>query len=99
MDERSGRLDDAFRWLFEDRRTGKIVIGQTPNLPLIVFVCAFAADAALKPQGAAGTIVRGIKVSSLTYFALDELLRGVNPFRRMGGAALLAFTLRSYLLG
>ena len=98
MSERSG-LDDAFRWLFEDRRTGKIVVGQTPNLPLILFVCAFAADAALKPQGAAGTVLRGVKVSSLSYWALDELVRGVNPFRRIGGAAVLAFTLRSYLAG
>ena len=98
MSERSG-LDDAFRWLFEDRRTGKIVVGQTPNLPLILSVCAFAADAALKPQGAAGTVLRGVKVSSLSYWALDELVRGVNPFRRIGGAAVLAFTLRSYLAG
>ena len=95
MTDRDAQFNDAFRWLFEDRRTGKIVIGQTPNLPLILFVCAFAAEAALKPRGLGGLLLRGAKVSSLSYWALDELVRGVNPFRRIGGAAVLAYVIAS----
>ena len=95
MTDRNGQSNDAVRWLFEDRRTGKIVVGQTPNLPLILFICAFAADAALRPRGMGGLLLRGVKVSSLSYWALDEIVRGVNPFRRIGGAGVLAYLVAS----
>ncbi len=81
----------AFRWAFEDRTTGKIVIGQMPNLALTVFACAVAADLLLRPSGPAGVALRVVKVASLSAWALDEVARGVNPWRRaLGAAALLA---------
>ena len=88
-DEASG-AERAFRWFFTDRTTGRIVIGQTPNLALTVFVCAAAADYMLKPGAAAGLALRGVKVASLTIWAVDEVVRGVNPWRRTLGAATLA---------
>ena len=95
MSEAPAPTTDPFRWLFEDRKTGKIVIGQTPNLPLIVFACALATEVVLKPRGLAGVLVRGVKLSGLSYWAIDELVRGVNPFRRIGGASVLAYLIAS----
>ena len=32
----------AIRWLFEDRRTERLVVGQAPNLLMLAFVAASA---------------------------------------------------------
>lgn len=79
-----------FRWLFEDRRTGRIVIGQSPNLLMLVFIAATASRLVEGRRGAAGTAIRGAQAGSLFLWALDEVVRGVNPFRRIGGAAVAA---------
>ena len=66
------------------------MIAQAPNLALSVFACAAAADYLLKPAGVAGVALRGVKVASLSIWAVDELVRGVNPWRRTLGAVTLA---------
>lgn len=76
-------------WLFADRRTGRIVIGQPPNLLMLVFLAATASRLAEGRRGAAGAAIRGVQAGSLGLWALDEALRGVNPARRIGGAALV----------
>ena len=81
---------DVFRWLFEDRRTGRIVVGQKPNLMMLVFLAATASRLAAGRRSPAGAAIRGAQAGSLLLWALDEVLRGVNPFRRIGGAALIA---------
>ena len=78
------------RWPFEDRRTGRIVIGQSPNLLMLVFLAATASRLLEGRRGAAGAAIRGVQAGSLGLWALDEALRGVNPFRRFGGAAVIA---------
>ena len=35
-------------------------------------------------------MLRNLGTSGLSLWGLDELLRGVNPFRRIGGAVVLA---------
>lgn len=82
-----GKLVD---WCFRSRATGRITIGQWPNLPLIVFAAAWAAGRVFHPDGTAGSLVRLVAVVSLAAWALDELVRGVNPWRRFLGAAVLA---------
>lgn len=79
-----------FRWLFADRRTGRIVIGQSPNWLMLVFLAATASRLVEGRRGPAGTLIRGVQAGSLGLWALDEALRGVNPARRIGGAALVA---------
>lgn len=79
-----------FRWLFADRRTGRIVIGQTPNGLMLVFLAATASRLVEGRRGRAGAVIRGVQAGSLGLWALDEALRGVNPARRIGGAALIA---------
>jgi hypothetical protein len=84
-------------WLFRDRATGKIVIGQFPNLPLIGWLVATVLAAVTSGQvsmlaGYAATV-------ALVVWAGDELLRGVNPFRRILGAAVLGWVIVSLVRG
>ena len=75
------------RWWFEDRTTGKIVIAQLPNLPLWIFLAALAVQLLLHPTGRLGLAVEIVAAIGLTWWALDEIIRGVNPWRRFLGAA------------
>lgn len=79
----------AFRWMFEDRRTGRIVIGQPPNAAILAFAGAMGAEQLLHPRGPAKAALRLAQAGSLAVWALDEMARGVNPWRRMLGAAAL----------
>ena len=76
-------------WFFRDRKTGRIVVGQWPNLPLGLF--AAASLAAWAAQGSPASVWADLAARLvLAWWALDELLRGVNPWRRCLGAAVLA---------
>jgi hypothetical protein len=77
-------------WLFRDRRTGKITIAQAPNAPLIIFMIAVAVRWAFRPSGTTRTVIDAVAVAALVYWAGDEVLRGVNPWRRGLGCAVLA---------
>ena len=92
--DRVGRLVD---WLFHDRTTGKIVIAQFPNIPLIAWLVATAL--AVVTTGTVHTILGYTATVALLVWAGDELLRGVNPFRRMLGAAVLAWEAFSLIRG
>ena len=70
-------------WLFRNRHTGEITIGQTPNAPLIIWLVATVIKVIFDPSGATGT-------GALIVWAADEIVRGVNPFRRAIGAVVLA---------
>ena len=84
----------AFDWLFRDRRTGEVVIAQLPNPPLVVFLVAAAVGRFGGLEGAAATTVSVVATVALLWWAADEVLRGVNPFRRvLGGAVALATVL------
>ncbi|MDT4941346.1 MAG: hypothetical protein QOJ34_1435 [Pseudonocardiales bacterium] len=76
-------------WLFEDRRTGRLVVAQLPNLPLWVWIVASAVSWLVHPDGTFGTVVSVIGKVALTVWALDEVARGVNPWRRIIGAGVL----------
>lgn len=82
-------MNRAFRWLFEDRSTGRIVIGQWPNVAMWIVLAALAAGF-VTPEGRAKTGIKVVLFVALAFWALDEITRGVNPFRRIGGAAVLA---------
>src|SRR3954454_21984888 len=83
--ERGGPVKRAFDWLFRDRTTGRIVIVQWPNAPLLVFLVASIAKRLLHPHGAIGTALTVVAVAALLWWAGDEVVRGVNPFRRILG--------------
>ena len=77
-------------WFCRDRRSGRIVIAQWPNVWLWMFAIASVAGLS---TGTAGPIGRGVHVAataSLAIWAGDEILRGVNPWRRcLGGVVLV----------
>lgn len=77
-------------WLFRDRATGRIVVAQWPNVALVVFLVARLADRLIDPSTPALAVVGTV---ALLWWAGDELLRGVNPWRRILGAVVAVGTL------
>ena len=80
-------------WMFRSRQTGKITVAQLPNAPLIVFLVAVAVRWVFHPSGTIGTIVTVVATVALIGWAGDEIIRGVNPWRRILGGAVLALTI------
>ena len=78
-------------WWFRDRQTGKTVIAQFPNPALWLFLGTVVVGAFLDDGSAAGRAVRWMGTGALAWWALDEMLRGVNPWRRLTGVAGLGF--------
>jgi hypothetical protein len=74
-------------WLFRSRRTGRITVFQLPNVALWIFIAA-----AVLGRLVDWRVVKAVAAGALVWWAVDEVLRGENPFRRLLGAAVLAFT-------
>ncbi|WP_232628594.1 hypothetical protein [Methylobacterium sp. Leaf118] len=90
-------------WFFRDRRTGAIVIGQWPNAPLWIFAAASLAEVVLGAvaPGLPPWLFAGLRLAALgalAYWAVDEMLRGVNPWRRVLGAAVLIGLVLSFVV-
>lgn len=77
-------------WLLRDRRTGRWVVWQRPNLPLLVWFATAVPRWVWHPQGTAGRALTVVGTTALVFWAADEVVRGVNPLRRLLGAAVLA---------
>ncbi len=84
-------------WFFRNRETGEVTIVQAPNLALWIVIAAGALLWFLpKPAGphsALEIVFKGV----LIFWAIDEIVRGVNPWRRCLGAAVLAYELTTIL--
>jgi hypothetical protein len=78
------RLD----WWVRDRR-GRLAVAQWPNAALGLWLTARVLERAELTSLDASTL-RGIGTGALLVWALDELLRGASPFRRVLGAVVLA---------
>jgi hypothetical protein len=89
------RFSGLVDWMFRDRETGKIVIAQLPNIPLIVWLAASVL--VMVTTGALSTVLGYTATVALVVWAGDELLRGVNPFRRLLGAVVLAWQVFSLI--
>ena len=76
-------------WFWRDRCTGKIVVVQWPNLWLWLFAAAPLLELILNKAGVAWDGANLVRATFLVIWAGDELLRGVNPWRRCLGAAVL----------
>lgn len=81
---------------FRDPETGEIVLGQAPNASILAFVGS-SVVAWLSPDGRVGEAARGTAGIAITWWALDELFRGVTPFRRLTGFATLGLLLARIL--
>lgn len=82
-------------WAFRDRTSGRVVVGQWPNLPLWIFLIAQAiAWLASADERIAGW-ARAVSYCALAIWAADEVIRGVNPWRRcLGSAVLIGMAIR-----
>jgi hypothetical protein len=74
-----------FDWWFRNRETGQITVAQFPNAALWVFIVTVVVRWLVPTGGATRTAIDGIGIAALAWWALDELLRGVNPWRRLLG--------------
>lgn len=83
----------AFDWFFRSRETGRLAIVQLPNLPLALFLVLRVAQALLSPHGTAASVLEWAGTAALVWWASDEALRGVCPFRRLLGVGVLGWLL------
>jgi len=84
-------------WMFRNQQTGRLTIAQFPNASLGVFLVATALRWLVPPHGGVRTAIDLIAGVALLVWAGDEVIRCVNPFRRILGAAGLAAVVVSYL--
>jgi hypothetical protein len=77
-------------WMFRNRRTGDLTVSQLPNATLGVFLVVTALRLLASPHGPFRSALDVVAGVALVCWAGDEVTRGVNPFRRMRGVAVLA---------
>ncbi|CAM3252037.1 MULTISPECIES: hypothetical protein [Methylobacterium] len=82
-------LPAVLDWFFRDRTSGRIVIGQWPNTPLWLFGVMLSVAWIAGEDTAVGQWADLASRIALAVWAGDELLRGVNPWRRCLGAAVV----------
>jgi hypothetical protein len=79
-------------WALRDRGTGRIVVAQWPNTARIVWIAASVVLALSDPDGDGtwGLALRVVATVALSWWAVDEIVRGVNPWRRLLGTVVFA---------
>ncbi|MCU1489163.1 MAG: conserved rane protein of unknown function, partial [Acidimicrobiaceae bacterium] len=80
-----GRGRSALDWTFRSRKTGKVTLAQFPNLSLGIFLAASHVGSVIHVGDTAKTVLYVVTGLSLAWWALDEIIRGVNPWRRVLG--------------
>lgn len=72
------------------------MLAQKPNAPIILAGLAFVARSVIDGQGLLQTVLFGINMGALGYWAYLELTSGATYIRRLLGAAVLMFVLWSF---
>jgi hypothetical protein len=89
------RLTSADWWFRSE--DGRLAVGQLPNPALSVWIVASLLSI-LDVSDRHATTVEGIADGALLVWALDEVVRGASPFRRvLGAVVLLAHLSRLFL--
>ncbi len=94
-------LQRAFDWLFRDRQTNRIVLGQFPNPSLFIAMGLFAARWLASVAGTSDGLAQALDWAFtvvILWWAGRELLQGVNPFRRILGVAVIVVVIAGRLL-
>ena len=86
------------QWFFRSRETGVITIAQAPNLVLWVVIAAGVLIQVFPSEGKWSVALEIVFKGGLLIWAIDELFRGVNPWRRCLGAAVLGYELTTILV-
>ena len=90
---RNGKSFTSRDWWFRDRRTGEIVIAQFPNVALWLFLASVVVRAFIASDTQTDSVISWVGTGALTWWALDETIRGVNPWRRMLGIGACGFAI------
>jgi len=83
---------------FRNPDTGRVAVVQVPNLPLVLFLVLRGLQLVLSPDGWVAGVLHWGGTAALTWWSVDEVLRGSSPFRRVLGALVLAYVLVTGLL-
>jgi hypothetical protein len=92
IDPVSARPSPASRWFRSS--DGRLTLWQLPNPALCVWLVTLVLGR-LDLSAAHATAVDGIRHGALIVWALDEVVRGSSPFRRVLGAVVLVAQLAS----
>lgn len=87
----------SLNWFFRNRETGAITVAQWPNLALWVVIATGVLLWIWPSSGRASIVLTVFFKGALIVWAADEIVRGVNPWRRCLGAAVAAYQLISLL--
>jgi hypothetical protein len=79
----------GFDWLFRSRDNGRVTIAQWPNFSLWIFLVCQLVERLASAAGTVGGVVDWTGRAALAWWSLDEIVRGVNPFRRGLGVVIL----------
>jgi hypothetical protein len=94
----AGAIMSGFlQWFLRSRETGEITIAQAPNLALWVVIVAGVLRWVWRLPGTAAVALDVGFKGGLIVWSLDEIFRGVNPWRRCLGGAVLAYELATLL--
>jgi hypothetical protein len=80
------------RWALTNRRTGHFTVVQWPNTSLCAYALLVVLPHVFRLTGGIETWTGALADVALFLWAFDELLRGVNPFRRTLGLAVIIAT-------
>jgi hypothetical protein len=86
----------VWRWWFENRQTGRITIAQFPNWPLFAIAAVWVVGRVAGDGSTVDTIASVSTVTLWLYWGADELVRGVNPWRRLLGAGVIVWQLVAF---
>ena len=89
------RLSSASWWFRSP--DGRLTLWQLPNPALCVWLVTLVLGR-FDLSAAHATAVDGVRHGALLVWALDEVVRGASPFRRLLGAVILAAQLASLVL-
>jgi hypothetical protein len=84
--------------MFVNPPTGGITVAQWSNVALSVFAAWSIVRRFNIPKGTPETTLRVLSAVALLVWAVDELVWGVNPFRRILGLLVLLATMCSITL-
>ncbi len=90
------RLSSASWWFRSP--DGRLTLWQLPNPALCVWLAALVLGR-LDLSAAHATALDGIRHGALLVWALDEVVRGASPFRRILGAVVLGAQVASLVTG
>src|ERR1700722_491257 len=88
-------FDEALRWMLVNRRTGGLTVAQWPNVALSVSIALSIMRRFNIQKGTPKTTLGVLSFAATIVWAVDELVRGVNPFRRILGFVVLLTTASS----